>query len=229
MRFMRLLLAAVAVMAFHQAASAAGPGYNTLPTPQRTETGKKVEVIEFFGYFCPHCFRFDPLLAAWVKKQGDNIVFRRVPLLVSGPNDPQAHAYATLESMGLTDATHSKIFNAIHVNNARLMTDDSMLDFLVKNGVDKAKYQEFFASFAVQTKMKRYGQQATAFKIDSVPTLVVDGQYVTSPSIAGQPGQAEPDSQAAAVKVLDLLVAKVQKDKGLLSAPAAAATKPVKK
>ena len=228
MRFMRLLLAAVAVMAFNSAASAAGPGYTTLQTPQRTETGKKVEVIEFFGYFCPHCFRFDPLLTAWVKKQGDNIAFRRVPLMVSGPNDPQAHAFATLESMGLTEATHTKIFNAIHVNQQRLMTDDSMLDFLVKNGVDKAKYQEFFASFAVQTKMKRYAQMATTFKIDSVPTLVVDGQYVTSPSIAGQPNQPEPESQAAAVKVLDTLVAKVQKDKGL-GAAAAPAAKPAKK
>jgi thiol:disulfide interchange protein DsbA len=223
MRFMRLLLAAVTVMAFNTAASAAAPGYTTLATPQRTESGKKVEVIEFFGYFCPHCFRFDPLLAAWVAKQGDNIAFRRVPMLMSGPTDPQAHAYATLESMGVGEALHSKLFKAIHVDRARLMTDDSIKDFVVKNGVDKTKYEQFFSSFAVSTKMKRYGQMMAAYKIDSVPTLVVDGQYVTSPSIAGTPMQAEPDSQAAAIKVLDQLIAKVQKDKGL--APAAAVKK----
>jgi len=44
--------------------------------------------------------------------------------------------------------------------------------------------------------------------VDSAPTLVIDGRYVTSPSMAGRPGQPEEQSQAAALAVADYLVAK---------------------
>lgn len=230
MRFIRLLLAA-AGLAFSAAAFAAAPGYTTLATPQPTATGNKIEVIEFFMYHCPHCNRLEPLMAAWVKKQGDAVAFRRIHLQFE-PNDPQAHAYVTLEAMGKLGEMHEKIFHAIHVDNQRLDKDDTLLAFMVKNGIDKAKYLEFFNSFAVQTNMKRSAQTAAGDKIDSAPSIVINGQYTTSPTLAGQPGMTEPQSQAATIAVMDALVAKVQKETGKgVAAPAAApaAAKPVKK
>jgi thiol:disulfide interchange protein DsbA len=150
-------------------------------------------------------------MADWVKKQGDKIVFRRVHFPASGVNDPQAHAYLTLEAMGKLDGVHEKIFRAIHVERNRLNKDDALTDFIAKNGVDKAKYLEYFNSFAVQTKMKRAGQIVTAYKVDSAPTIVIDGRYVTSPSIAGRPNMSELGSQQATLQVMDYLVAKAAK------------------
>ena len=228
MRFLRLLLAAVALMAGTLGASAAEPkdgiDYTTLATPQRTEAGKKVEVIEFFMYSCPHCNALEPLMAEWVRKQGDRINFRRVHFAFN-PTDPQAHAYLTLEAMGKLDVVHQKIFNAIHVERNRLNTDDALLDFVSKNGIDKAKYLEYFNSFAVQTKMKRAQPLALAYQVNSAPSIVVDGRYVTSPSQAGRPGQPESESQQATVRVLDALVAKAQAGKGAALAGAATPAK----
>ena len=48
-----LLLAAGAIAAPNT--PKAGVEYKVLGKPQPTEAGKKIEVIEFFGYFCPHC------------------------------------------------------------------------------------------------------------------------------------------------------------------------------
>jgi thiol:disulfide interchange protein DsbA len=53
------------------------------------------------------------------------------------------------------------------------------------------------------------------YKVDSTPTIIVDGKYMTSP---GQVGQAtRPQSQVQAfqetLQVVDALVAKVQKSK----------------
>jgi protein dithiol oxidoreductase (disulfide-forming) len=215
MRFLRLMLAAVALSFTAAGAYAAEPkegvDYNTLASPVASDTGKKVEVIEFFMYSCPHCNALEPLMADWVKKQGDKIVFRRVHFPASGVNDPQAHAYLTLEAMGKLDGVHDKIFRAIHVERNRLNKDDALTDFITKNGVDKAKYLEYFNSFAVQTKMKRAGQIVTAYKVDSAPTIVIDGRYVTSPSIAGRPTMSELASQQATMQVMDYLVAKAAK------------------
>src|SRR5471030_1490220 len=84
MRFLnKVLLAAAlcsAVLGAHASPSDPKNGveYETLATPQPTDAGKKVEVTEFFAYYCPHCNALEPQLSAWVKKQGDNIVFKRV-------------------------------------------------------------------------------------------------------------------------------------------------------
>lgn len=206
--FLRPLIATVAFMAAAAGASAAdfkdGVDFNSVTGP-RPDTGKKVEVLEFFMYHCPHCNALDPALADWVKKNGDKIVFKRMHL----GDDAQAKAFYTLESMNaLGNGMHEKIFRAIHVDHNRLNTDQALLDFLVKNGIDKTKYLEAFNSFGVQTKIKRGLQVANQYKLDSVPALVIDGRYTTSPAVAGHGLTSTPAAHAAMFAVADNLVAK---------------------
>jgi len=219
MRFLRLMLASAALMftaagAANAAEPKEGVEFKTLETPQRADTGsKKVEVIEFFMYSCPHCAALDPMLSDWVKKNADKIVFKRVHFPRTGEKDPQAHAYLTLEAMGKVDQVHDKIFRAIHVEHNRLLTDDSITELLVKNGIDKTKYMEAFNSFSVQTKMKRAGQLLNAYKVEFAPAIIIDGKYMTSPSQAGRPGEAEMVSQQKTLAVMDYLVAKAAASK----------------
>src|SRR5580658_4611539 len=76
-----------AVIIVHAATPIDGVNYFTLDHPQATISGKKVEVIEFFAYYCPHCDALDLPLADWVKTQGDSIVFKRVHTTNSGDNE----------------------------------------------------------------------------------------------------------------------------------------------
>ncbi|WP_229487754.1 thiol:disulfide interchange protein DsbA/DsbL [Pseudoduganella lutea] len=214
----RFMLAATATLAlsatFAGTSHAAGPGYTTLSTPvPATAPGKKVEVIEFFMYTCPHCYSLDPLLEEWVKKQGDRIVFKRMHFAQS-PTDPLAHAYVTLEAMGQTEAVHGKILRAIHGERQRIYrSDEEMKQFLVKNGIDKTRYEQLFNSFSVQTKMKQLAGTVAKYQVSSAPTLVVDGRYMTSPSIAGAPGTSETQAGRQTMAVLDQLVAKAAAEK----------------
>jgi len=208
LNFLRPLIAGVAFMAAAAGAHAAdfknGLDFNTVDAP-RPETGKKVEVLEVFMYHCPHCNALEPLMSDWVKKQGDKIVFRRIHM----GDDAQAKAFYTLETMNaLGNGLHEKIFRAIHVERNRLNTDAGLLDFVVKNGVDKTKYLEIFNSFAVQTKVKRGQQLINQYKLDSSPSLVIDGHYTTSPAVAGHGLTSAPAAHAAMFAVMDNLVAK---------------------
>lgn len=217
MRYLRFMLAAATLAFAATGASAAEPvlgtDYKVLDTPVRNDTGAKIEVVEFFMYSCPHCNALEPLMSDWVKKQGDKIVFRRIHFPAMGEKDPQAHAYLTLEAMGKLEGVHDKIFRAIHVERNRLRTDDAVTDVVVKAGVDKAKYLEYFNSFGVQTKMKRAGALVESYKVDSAPTIVIDGRFVTSPSQAGRPGQPEMVSMQNTLNVMDYLVAKAAAEK----------------
>ncbi len=115
----------------------------------------------------------------------------------------------------------------MHVERKRLGSDAEVLDFAVKNGLDKQKFQDTYNSFSVRSKLGRSKQLQEAFNITGVPTFAVEGRYITSPSIVGVTmghPVTEPEQNAASLQVMDWLVAKVQKEKGgAAPAPAAAA------
>lgn len=214
MRFLRFALAAVSFgfIALGAAcpASAQAP-YSTLSEAQPTDSGGKVEVIEFFSYACSHCNDLDPVLAQWVKQQGDNIAFKRVPVGFRADLVPLQKLYYALESIGKIEELHSTIFNAMYVERQPLGTDDQVLAFVVKNGVDKRKFTEAYGSSTVEAKLRRARQLQESFNINKVPSIAVDGRYLTSPSKVGENFRRDtPESvlQAAIVLVMDHLVVK---------------------
>lgn len=230
MRFFKHVFAALSLSLIAATASASptapvnGADYRTLDKPQQAEAGKKIEVIEFFWYSCPHCNAFEPSLADWVKKQGDNISFKRVPIAFRPSFEPEQRLYYALEALGKSEELQRKIFSAIHNDRASLTTEGAITDFVVKQGIDKAKFSDLYNSFSVQTKVRRAVQLQEAFKVDGVPMLAVDGRYLTSPSIVGTSigNQPEPVLQSSTLQVMDWLIAKVQKERK----PQAAEAKP---
>ncbi|MQA21010.1 thiol:disulfide interchange protein DsbA/DsbL [Rugamonas rivuli] len=211
---LKLAVAAAALLAGAAFASPTAPKngaeYTTLKTPQPVQAdGKKVEVIEFFMYHCPACYALEPAMLAWVKKQGDKIVFRRIHLPLTGENDPEAHMFLTLEAMKLEESLHAKLLTTWHVERRRLKSDADNLDWAVKNGVDKDKYLTTYNSFSVITKLKNAGRVAGTYEVNSTPTLIVNGRYLTNPSMvdASNPGIPRQQLDQATLQVLDALVA----------------------
>lgn len=238
MRFIKLALAALSLslVAAGAAASTANPvsddDYRTLAHAVPTAAGNKVEVIEFFGYWCPHCNAFDPEISAWVKAQGDKIVFKRVPVIFHEGDEVQQKMYYALEVLGKNEDLHRSIFHAMHVERKQLADEASVADFVASQGVDRAKFVSAFESFGVQAKVQRVPSLQSAVQVDSVPMIVIDGHYVTSPSIAGNKLANHPEKEiyGATFSVMDWLVAKAAKEHKpqaavSATAPAAAAAK----
>ncbi|TFW24854.1 thiol:disulfide interchange protein DsbA/DsbL [Duganella callida] len=224
MRVLKFALSAAALSVFALTSSASpadpknGVEYKTLPTPQPVDAvGKKVEVIEFFDYACPHCAAFDGALNAWVKKQGDNIVFKRVHISRPGTDLPQEKMFFTLQAMGaLTPELHTKAFNEIHVNHNPMRRDEQVFDFIARQGVDRQKFIDTYRGFGVAGSVRRATAMMDAYAIDSWPTLAVDGKYITSPSQADaekQSATTEAQLHGEVVQVLDALVAKAKAEK----------------
>ncbi len=220
MRSLRFALVAASLIASTAFASPTDPKngveYVTLSAPQPVQNvGKKVEVIEFFMYHCPHCNALEPQLEQWVKKQGNAINFRRIHMPATGVNDPEAHLHLTLEAMGKSEEMQPKVFKAMHVDRIRLTSDPVIIDWVGKNGIDRTKFLDVWNSFGVMTKLRRAPQVMNNYKIDGVPTLVIDGKYQTSPATveASVHAATEPQLFAATLQVADALVAKAAKTK----------------
>jgi len=172
------------------------------PAPVAAPPGK-VEVVEFFSYGCPHCFSFEPAVEGWAKQLPDYVVFRRVPVAFNALYETYQKIYYALEAMGQVEAMQRKVFEAIHVQRQRLDKEADIVAFMQANGVDGAKFAEHFKSFSVQTKQRQAKQLTEAYRIDGVPTLGVQGLYVTSGSLAG--------SNERALAIADKLVQGVRK------------------
>ena len=223
MRLIQKLLFAVASVSFAAAGAMASPAapkegveYLTLPQAQPTDAGSKVEVTEFFTYSCPHCYGFDPVLAEWVKKNADKIVFKRVHVAFHEADRPLQRLYLTTEALGITEQTHAKVFDTIHAERQRLGQDEAVFNWAEKNGIPRAKFIDAYRSFGMQSKVNRSAALTQAYRIDQWPMVAVGGKYMTSPHYAAsgtQPTPIEPEQQKMALQVMDHLVAKVRAEK----------------
>lgn len=169
---------------------AEGTEYRTLQQPAPVETpAGKIEVVEFFWYSCPHCNAFEPALEAWSKKLPADVVLRRVPVAFRENFVPQQRLFYVLEAMNRLDL-HGKVFQAIHAERQPTNREDTILEWAQKNGLDRAKFQELYNSFSVQTKTRRASQLQDAYRVEGVPALGVAGRFYTDGEMAGNMGRA---------------------------------------
>ena len=205
-------LAFVAAAIFSLTAFAAGPeafeghDYARLKNAQPVATGKKIEVLEFFWYRCPHCFQLEPGLDKWLKTLPKDAQLRRLPAVFRDDWMPGAKLYYTLEQMDLLSRLHTKVFDAYHLENLNLNDPAVLGGWIAKQGVDRTKFEAIYNSFSTQSKAMQGGQLATAYAITGVPTLIIDGKYMTSESMT--------NSEPRLFEVLDQLIVKARAERG---------------
>ncbi len=181
----------------------AGADYVMLKQPAPVEApAGKIEVVEFFWYSCPHCHAFEPALSEWVKRLPKDVAFKRVPIAFRDDYVPQQKLYFALESMGLLDSFHAKVFAAIHGERQNLNTADGVTEWIVKQGVDRTKFLANFNSFSSTTKVNRATQLMNAYAIEGVPAIGVAGRFYTDGGLA--------KSMEGALRVTDYLIAQVR-------------------
>ncbi|MGA2188156.1 MAG: thiol:disulfide interchange protein DsbA/DsbL [Steroidobacteraceae bacterium] len=204
------LLAAVAsTMAASTAAAAAetpltapplwqeGVNYTRLVPAQPTSVpAGQVEVLEFFWYSCPHCYAIDPQVESWRKTKPAYISFSRVPVMWSESHRSTARLYYTLESMGKLDQLHTEVFKEIHVNGDPLIASDPndaagaervQGVFLKKFGIPDDAFKTTYHSLPVDVSMQRADELGLRYRIEGVPTFVVNGKYIADVRTAGSP------------------------------------------
>ncbi|MDO8788570.1 MAG: thiol:disulfide interchange protein DsbA/DsbL [Sulfuritalea sp.] len=176
-----------------------------LINPPLATDSSKIEVIEFFWYGCPHCFDFEPVLTAWVKKLPADVSFRRVPAI--RPNNkwtPDARLYYTLEAMDLQEKLHTDVFTAIHLGRQRLDDEKVMFEWVARKGIDPTKFRETWSSFGVQSRVQQARELSQSSGLTGVPAVVVQGRYQAITQ----------GSYAELIAVVDALVARVRAEGG---------------
>ena len=173
-----------------QASFTEGRDYKRLAIPVPPAVPGKVEVVEFFGYWCPHCAEFEPALEAWLAKLPPQASFRRVPVGATAIQQTLQRLYFALESLGVPLAVHGQVFQAIHARRVSMTKDAEITAFAQAHGLDGTKLLEAMKSFSVAGKLAQARQQAQAFEVEFIPTLAVDGRFTTTVDQAGGAARA---------------------------------------
>jgi thiol:disulfide interchange protein DsbA len=179
------VLALLSLPALAAAPFTEGVEYVRLPAPQPVETGAKIEVREFFWYGCPHCYTLEPVLEKWQKTLPKNAQFVRTPAVFNERWAVHARAYYAFEALGLTAKLHGPLFRALHADKRQLFDVDSLATFVASQGGNRQAFLDAYNSFGVQSNVNRAAQAGQAYGLESVPTLMVDGRYMTSASLTG--------------------------------------------
>jgi protein dithiol oxidoreductase (disulfide-forming) len=179
-----------------------GKDYLRLPQSIPVAVPGKIEVIEFFGYWCPHCFHLEPKLEPWIKKLPAKVNFRRIPVGWQAGHVPYQQLYFALELLGAGSDIHQKVFQAVHVQHLGLDSDAAIAAFATAIGIDKGKLVNAMKGFSVATKVQAANQAFKTYQIEGVPTLAINGQFLTSPELAAGEDQA--------LRVADALIQKAK-------------------
>ena len=184
---MRRFLVVIACLLFALPVLAASPApalvegtdYVLVDNPQPyAPLAGKIEVVEVFGYWCPHCAEFQPQLSAWKRKLPADVRFSYVPAVFESGDD-FARAYFAAEHFGVLDKTHDEMFRAIHAEGLlpRNASASEIAAYYGQQGLDPAKVQAYMLGPAVQAKLEHARQFALNAGVEGTPTLVVDGRY----------------------------------------------------
>ena len=163
------------------------PPFERLATPQPTDDRKRIEIIEFFWYGCPHCNQLEPAVEAWKKTLPADVAFRQEHVLWDGRRETRGHArlFATLRAMNVLAQHQQAVFDAVHSKKLKLHDEKTAFDWAAKRGIDRAKFESTYKSFGVESQVGRAKKLTDDYRIDGVPKFIINGKYVTSPHQAG--------------------------------------------
>jgi thiol:disulfide interchange protein DsbA len=163
--------------------------YTRLDPAQTPSTADKIEVVEFFYYGCPICYELEPGLSRWQAIAPDYVRLIRVPALSSENWETFAKLFYALEVTGDLGRLHFPIYDNFHFDGIKLNDEKVMLDWITRNKVDTQKFTDAYASDAVKAKVETARKMMNDYNVRSVPTLIVNGKYVTSARLAGSTRQ----------------------------------------
>ena len=160
-----------------------GIDYKRIYSENRYKKTKKIEIVEFFGLFCPHCRNFSPVINRWAENLPANVEFKK--LHVPFREVSHQRLYFTLKKMGLIDKYLDKLFADIQDKRLPLKDFLSITIWVEDNGLSLADFEKEWNSNKVKKDMKEASSLMKLFKVTGVPQIIVDGVFLTSPAMVG--------------------------------------------
>jgi thiol:disulfide interchange protein DsbA len=145
---------------------------------------EKKEVLEFFSFWCPHCFNSEPLVKEIKTKLADDVEFKKVHVNFMGftsaaIQDDATKAMMVARELGKADELNQAIFKYIHVSRSAITGLSDLKNIFVVNGVEPDEFDKMISSFGVKSRLNMNNKTIQEYKehVSSVPNFIVNGKY----------------------------------------------------
>ncbi len=172
--------------------------YRVIPQQPLADPAR-IEVVEFFYYGCRWCSEAEPYVRQWLQRKPADVVFRLQPAIRNTRWITLTKAFYVLEAQGKLAALHGQLFRAYHADELNLDDEAVLTDWLVRHGLKRERVEAALTSAQVMAKVEAARVATYAYQVDTTPSVVVDGRYLTSSGMTG--------GVAALMDVVEALVA----------------------
>ncbi len=196
-----------------------GKDYEEMPVTidSLPENKNKIEITEFFAYWCPHCYDLEPIISKYSKNLASDTVFRAEHVVwVKDRDFGLARLAAAVQQSGLKYRANQLIFDAL-VRDRINLGDPEILNKWAseQKSFNGKRLLDAYNSFNNQNMAKQMEDWTGKYGIDGTPTVVVGGKYKVKFS----------QGYEAGMKTIDELVEKVRQERGMKAPAAKVATK----
>jgi thiol:disulfide interchange protein DsbA len=144
-------------------------------------------VQEFFSFWCPHCYNFEPIVEQIKAQLNSSTAFEKVHVDFMGftSQDIQQGASKAMlmgRSMGIETRINSAIFAHIHVTKKDIGGMADLKPLFLANGVSEQAFNDALNSDEVNNLIDQHNATFMQYRGDlkSVPTFIVNGQYMAT-------------------------------------------------
>jgi thiol:disulfide interchange protein DsbA len=145
---------------------------------------EKKEVLEFFSFWCPHCFNSEPLVKEIKTKLADDVELNKVHVnfmrsTSAAIQDDATKAMMVARELDKADDLNQAIFKYIHVSRSAITGLPDLKNIFVVNGVEPDEFDKMISSFGVKSRLNMNNKTIQEYKehVSSVPNFIVNGKY----------------------------------------------------
>ena len=142
------------------------------------------EILEFFSFWCPHCYNFEPLVAQIKKKMDRDTTFKKVHVNFMGFTSPDVQDDATramlvARSLKKEEALNLAVFESIHKLRSPVTSLNDLRNIFIVNGVEAEAFDKMVSSFGVNNMLKMNNKIIAQYRshLSGVPNFIVNGKF----------------------------------------------------
>ncbi|MDO6692943.1 thiol:disulfide interchange protein DsbA/DsbL [Aliiglaciecola sp. 3_MG-2023] len=142
------------------------------------------EVLEFFSFWCPHCYNFEPIVEQIKLKIDKDVTFKKVHVNFMRFTSPQVQDAATKalligRTMDKEEEMNSAIFSYIHLQRQLITGIPELRNIFLAKGIDSDEFDKMESSFQINNLLKQNNQTIETYRehLSGVPNFIVNGKY----------------------------------------------------
>jgi thiol:disulfide interchange protein DsbA len=144
----------------------------------------KPEVKEFFSFWCPACYSFEPLVKSIKEGLDEDVKFSKIQVNFMRTASPEVQDDATKAMiigrvMKKEEALNAAIFNYIHKQRSTVTGLRDLRSVFIINGVEAGEFDKMASSFSVKSLVNKNNREIDTYRenLTGVPNFIVNGKY----------------------------------------------------